>query len=243
MASLGPRADAAGGNGYRARMDPRARHRTGLLALSVAAGALVSACSTSGASDGAEQPSAALAVVRVEVQACGGGDVHRATGVAVGQNLVATVAHTFDRGVSFGLADDQGRSWGAKVVWLDTARDLALLRLSAPAPSWLPLGDDDDGRAVEVYTLASDQGLEVKPATVLQHVAATLDGEGKRAALELQASIESGDSGSPVVDTDGEVIGLVFATSRTDDRGWAIAASEIVTAMASVGTEPIPLFC
>ena len=202
------------------------------------------ACSSSVDSSDETQPGPEhQAVVRIQAEACAGTHELKATGVAVSDNVVATVAHTFDRASSFHVVDSTGRRDRADIIWLDVERDLALLRLVSPLSVWLPLGDSSDGAAVTVITAAPEDGLESRPATVLQHVAATLDGVGKRAALEIRAEIRSGDSGAPVINGDGEVVGIVFATVRDDNRGWAIAAEEVEAALAQPRGDPISLTC
>ena len=104
----------------------------------------------------------------------------------------------------------------------------------------------DDGAEVTIPTYADADGVAIKQATVLRSVSATLDGEGHRQAVELSASIDPGDSGAPVVDADGHAVGMVFASSRRDDRGWAVAAAELEAAIAAVadeGHEPPPSRC
>ncbi|MGF1597682.1 MAG: serine protease [Acidimicrobiales bacterium] len=183
------------------------------------------------------------AVVRVQVTGCGGLRQQRATGVALGDgSLVATVAHTFTEAEAVEVRHGE-RTLGAQVVWLDADHDVALLGLTGggvlPA---LPLGDAPDGAEVTVTTAAAD-AVAAKPATVLRHVDATLDGTGRRAALEIAAEIEAGDSGAPVTDDDGELIGIVFAASRDgDDRGWVVAAEELRDALARPHA-PVALTC
>ena len=82
----------------------------------------------------------------------------------------------------------------------------------------------------------------VRPVELLQRTEITLDGEGRRDSIKLGTAIEAGDSGAPVIDEEGRVIGLVFATSRTGDTGWAIAGSELVSVPELAGPV-IPLPC
>jgi S1-C subfamily serine protease len=77
---------------------------------------------------------------------------------------------------------------------------------------------------------------------VLRRVTASLDGVGQRAAIEIEADIRPGDSGAAVVDDDGRIAGLVFASSRVGERGWVVAASELSGALTSIG-EPLVLSC
>jgi S1-C subfamily serine protease len=46
-----------------------------------------------------------------------------------------------------------------------------------------------------------------------------------RPALELRTTVEQGDSGAPVLDLNGRVVGMVFAqASDRDDRAYALDA-------------------
>ena len=181
-------------------------------------------------------------VVRFQVDPCLGNHELTATGVAVSVDTIATVAHSFDQAEDFAIIDHTGQPHEGNLVWLDPERDLALVQTDGPL-SWLRLGVGADGDPVEVITAAPDNGLEAKAATIVQHVVATLDGAGERRAIEIEADIQGGDSGAPVINTDGEVIGLVFATVRDAERGWVLAASEIEAALAQPKDDLISLRC
>ena len=57
-----------------------------------------------------------------------------------------------------------------------------------------------------------------RPAGIRRAITATVRIEPapavRRAALELAADVEAGDSGAAVVDPHGRVVGVLFATSR-----------------------------
>jgi hypothetical protein len=203
--------------------------------------AAICGCAAAGPTEPTEPASA---VFRVDVVACDGNHLQRATAVAVAGDLAATVAHTFSSARSFELIDHAGQARAATIVLLDPGRDVALLRLDdATAPSLL-LGRGEDGGSVELIAAAADGTFTTKPAVILRHVDATLDGEGDRAALELEAEIEPGDSGAPLIDGEGRVVGIVFAAARSSEpRGWGIAASEVEDALARRSGEDVALSC
>lgn len=183
-------------------------------------------------------PDAEDAVARIEAESCGGIEVLEATAAAVGPNLLVTVAHTFDRVRGFDVVVSGGATTGAELVWVDTDRDLALLRTDDPLPQWLEFATAEEGEVTRLISAADPDGLTVKRAVVLDVTPVTLDGVGERQALQLEADIQSGDSGSPVINDAGELVGLVFATTRTAERGWAIAADEIEPVIDQTGDVP-----
>jgi S1-C subfamily serine protease len=65
--------------------------------------------------------------------------------------------------------------------------------------------------------------------TVRRLIVAHIGGQ-TRPALELSAAIEPGDSGAPVLDGDGRVLGVVFAeSSDREDLAYAVDARALPT--------------
>lgn len=185
------------------------------------------ACSDDRAGPGGE-------VFRVEIEACAGVSHQRATALAVGPDLVATAAHTLESARGAVLRSGDGSEFTTEIVYLDLDRDIALLAVDSTLTDVFEFAAAADGQEVTIRTHADPDGPEDKEATVLRSVNATLDGEGRRRAVELAASIDQGDSGAPVVNSDGRAVGMVFATSRRDDRGWAVAATELEAALTAL---------
>jgi S1-C subfamily serine protease len=58
----------------------------------------------------------------------------------------------------------------------------------------------------------------------------------RRAALELAADVAPGDSGAPVVDGRGRVVGVLFATSREREHtAYAVDATALGALLRNVG--------
>lgn len=192
-----------------------------------------------------------LATLRLELAQCVNGNQHRATAVAIGNNIVASVAHAFDNIESFELSDSVGNVYQAELIYLDNDKDISLISLSSDAPASLRLSDppEDPGDvAITFVTFADEDGPITKRAEVLRWVRVSLDGVGDRAGLELAADISAGDSGGPIIDSDGGLIGLVFASSKVGERGWGVAAAEISSALqasqdSGSEAEPVALNC
>jgi S1-C subfamily serine protease len=134
-----------------------------------------------------------------------------ATGFVAGPGRVVTVAHVLGGGrlVRAGGA--------ASVLRSDRRDDLAVLaapRVRAAAPR---RGAARAGEAVTVRVLRDGAARSLR-ATVRRTVTARLrplSGPVQvRPALELAAGVEPGDSGAPVLDGDGRVVGMVFARAN-----------------------------
>lgn len=189
----------------------------------------------------AEEPE--RAVVHLRAESCTDRGRSTATGVAVGETIIATVAHTFQDASSVRAIDVDETERPAEIIWLDEERDFALLRVEAPMPLWLPLGDAEDGEEVTVITARSNEPVQTRPASVVKHLTATFGGVGERATIELDAEIARGDSGAPVVNAEGQVIGVVFAVTRGESQAWVIAAKEIEAALAQPKGDLVSLNC
>ena len=130
-----------------------------------------------------------------------------------------TVAHVLE-GAS--RVEVQGRA--ATIVRSDPALDLALLRAPGVTGPAARFGDANG----DVRVLTTDG---VMRADVRRRVSARLvdqPGRPRRPSLELAATVSAGDSGAPVVNADGEVVGVVYARStRRGGTAYAVRVSHL----------------
>ncbi|MEM9561916.1 MAG: serine protease [Actinomycetota bacterium] len=180
---------------------------------------------------------------RVLIEPCRGRTANRAMAGAVAPDLLVTVAHSFsDAGPISIHQGDEDAALAADLVYLDADKDIALLRTRQPLDEHLELDEPDGPGPVGVLRFGEGDGtdgdlgrIEVDPAEILELVDATLDGEGRRAAARLEADIEPGDSGAPVVDPDGRMVAMVFASGRGGPIGWAVSGVELLEAVRLLG--------
>ena len=91
--------------------------------------------------------------------------------------------------------------------------------------------------------------LRRKPVEFNRRVRANIDdvylaGRVSRRALELGFDGGDGDSGAAVLNGDGVVVGMVFATSRSrEEVGYAVRVVEIHDVLAQVGELPRRTAC
>ncbi|MFJ8532694.1 MarP family serine protease [Streptomyces sp. NPDC093591] len=129
-----------------------------------------------------------------------------------------------------------GRSYESRVVLFDPERDVAVLYvpdLRAPV-----LGFDDDatrGDSAVVAGYPEDGDLNLQAATVANRVRATgqniyNDATVTREIYSIRSTVRPGNSGGPLLTTDGKVFGVVFARSTSDDEtGYVLTAAEVAS--------------
>ncbi len=190
-------------------------------------------------------------IYRVLARTCETNDLALATAVAVSDLLVVTVAHTLEQAASVEVEDGRGNRLPVEVAWLDAERDIALLQLPTASARWLTLGSAVEGDAASIVTIAEGEpdpgdagfAIETVMTEILRNVNITVEGAGARAGFELRGDIDLGDSGSPVLSPDGQLVGMVFGANRSEPRGWAVAAKEIEAALAQQEGGPVVLDC
>jgi serine protease Do len=121
----------------------------------------------------------------------------------------------------------------AKLVGADHETDLALLKVEADNLPTLPLGVKRPTRPGElVFAIGSPEGLQnSKTMGVVSSVWRQPDPESPMVYVQTDAPINSGNSGGPLVDLDGYIVGLnTFIMTKgggSEGLGFAIPASTI----------------
>jgi S1-C subfamily serine protease len=129
----------------------------------------------------------------------------------------------------------------AKVVHYDPDLDVAVLALEAdglPSLGFDAGAEPTDAVAVLGYPLDGPYDVQSGRIRAQQRLRSPdIYGEGAviREVLSLRALVRPGNSGGPVVSSDGRVVGLIFAASVTDDdTGYALTAEQ-VSESAAIG--------
>jgi serine protease Do len=125
----------------------------------------------------------------------------------------------------------------AKVIGRDVRLDIALLSLDVPRLSALPLGDSDDVQVGEWLVVLGNPFGEEVTASIGILSATGREGAGSLAAgrvmgyrtyLQTDARIHRGNSGGPVLDTAGQVVGIAVATGdRPGELSFAIPINRV----------------
>jgi len=160
------------------------------------------------------------------------------SGFVAGRGLIVTNAHVVAGSAAPVVTDERGRQYGSTVVAFDPRRDVAVLVIPGyPAPA-LPIATARPGAVGAVYGYPGGGPLDRSPARIGEVVTAVgTDITGRhsirRKVEVLAARLRPGDSGAPLVDRKGSVIGLAFAVDPVDvTTGYALAPAEVLPALA-----------
>ncbi|KPI03848.1 Colicin V production protein [Actinobacteria bacterium OK074] len=137
-----------------------------------------------------------------------------------------------------------GRSYDATVVLFDPDKDVAVLYVPGLSAPVLRLDDSAArGDSAVVAGYPEDGGLDLQAATVAGRINATgqniyNSGTVTREIYSIRSTVRPGNSGGPLLTTDGRVYGVVFARSTTDDEtGYVLTANEVDGDAASAATK------
>jgi S1-C subfamily serine protease len=165
-------------------------------------------------------------VVRVLGTACGLGV--EGSGWVAGPGLVVTNAH-----VVAGEDDTSVTTAGGAAVRYDPENDLALLHVDAELPQLTFAPDPTSGTAAAVLGYPENGPYAVAPARLGETrdtISEDSYGRGpiRRSITSLRGSVRSGNSGGPLVDDRGRVLGTVFAATTTGEPGGFAVPDEVV---------------
>jgi S1-C subfamily serine protease len=185
----------------------------------------------------------APSVARVSGSACD--RTVEGTAVLISDGLYLTSAHVVaGAGPDLQVRVPGGSDMAAVVVGFDANRDLALMKVLGGTGVPLRLGSAGVGDVGAVASVTSNLEVELIQYEVIRGITATgedIYGEdgAERRAVEVAANVKPGVSGSALVNGDGEVVGLVFAESRTRESTYAVDASEIESFMTEVDSDTV----
>jgi S1-C subfamily serine protease len=123
----------------------------------------------------------------------------------------------------------------ATVVLFDPATDVAVLAVPGLRRAALPFAPDeaDSGADALVVGYPEDGPFDVRPARVRSTIQARGQDIYGRQQVEreiyaLRALVRQGNSGGPLVDPQGRVIGVIFAAAADDPNiGYALTVDEV----------------
>jgi S1-C subfamily serine protease len=171
----------------------------------------------------------------VKIEGAAGNQGREGSGFAYAAQHVMTNAH-----VVAGIDNPTvrvggvGRAYPARVVFFDPRKDVAVLYVPDLRVPLLRFDDSAErGDSAVVAGYPQDGGLDLQAATVANRINAR--GQNiysssmvTREIYSIRSTVRPGNSGGPLLTTDGRVYGVVFARSTSDNEtGYVLTADEV----------------
>lgn len=161
-------------------------------------------------------------------------------GFVVGEDLIATNLHVIGEARRLEIETGDGqKSEVVEVTATDSHWDLALLRIAKKGFKILPLADSDEIKQGQpIVAMGNPEGLAF--SVVEGVVSAFPDMVNEIPMIRLAVPIEKGNSGGPLLNRQGQVLGLLtLKSARTDNLGFAMPVNELKRLIAK--PNPVPM--
>jgi len=188
---------------------------------------------------------ARTSVVRISGYACGLGV--EGSGWIVGPGLVVTNAHVV-AGIDRPEVDRRdGNGVEARVVSFDADNDVAILRVPALEGRPLEFADPERGEPAALLGFPGNGPFRATPVRMGRAAKIGVrDAYGRfrlgRTVVALRGNVEAGNSGGPVVNSDGMVIATIFGAREGSNDGYAVPNGQVSNALANAGP-PLDTAC
>ena len=160
------------------------------------------------------------------------------TGFLYGDDRLMTNAHVV-AGVDEPRVELNGEWVDATVVLYDPQTDVAVLALDDEGLQPLAFAEGAEGESVAILGYPQDGPYDQQPARIRDaQQLRSPDIYGNDAVVRdvysLRGLVRPGNSGGPIVNASGEVVGVIFAASVTDaDTGYALTTGQVADAAAA----------
>lgn len=168
------------------------------------------------------------------------------TGYAIGGNYIVTNNHVIDGAKTIsikGIKGDFNTGYTAEIVATDKVNDIAVLKISDNQFSGLGvipysvstrMADVGEDAFVLGYPLTQALGNEIKLTNGI--ISSRTGYQGDIATYQISAPVQPGNSGGPMFDSKGNVIGIVVAgVPGAENVGYAIKTSYLKILIESAG--------
>ncbi len=144
----------------------------------------------------------------------------RATGFLIdGKGFIVTNAHVVDRMKTIYVENNKGEYFAAKTIYSDAASDLAVLKINDTAFKTIynlpySINKSNSNLGEQIFTMGYPRSEIVYGEG---YVSAKSGNEGDSTAYQVSVSVNPGNSGGPVLNKHGEIIGIITSKNTTAD--------------------------
>lgn len=175
------------------------------------------------------------------------GTGYTGSGFAIDGRHILTNAHVIEGMNKVDVANEQLTA-PAEIVFVDPRNDIALLRVTAqPLPATAAFRDSYDihlGEDVIVLGFPLQGLLGTGPQATAGNVSALCGIGNDTSVLQFTAPIASGNSGGPILDQSGQVVGLVYSSlnkemvRNAENVNFGVKGTTVRSFLNTVGVDP-----
>lgn len=150
------------------------------------------------------------------------------SGFAIGPNSVITNSHVIDDANNIHIYSYDGKEYQAVIYLMNESFDIAVLSVEDANFVPLKIGDTSDIKAGdEIYAIGAPKNLSYTLTKgIISNVSRNI---GAYEYIQIDAAINSGNSGGPLLNESGEVIGVnSMKLSDAEGIGLSIPISDVV---------------
>lgn len=173
--------------------------------------------------------------------------ISAASGFFVSEDgFVVTNKHVVeDRAADYTVIANSGKRFPAKVLAQDPLQDIAILKVEGSNFAYIPLGNSDTlkvGQTAVAIGNALGEFQNTVSVGVISGLSRTIIASGSRGGserlsqvIQTDAAINPGNSGGPLLDLNGQAIGINTATAAgAENIGFALPINAVKKAIADV---------
>jgi S1-C subfamily serine protease len=175
----------------------------------------------------------------VRIRALGCNRIGTGSGFVLDDGLIVTNRHVVGQPREVAISTWDGRSFDATVDGIAQDADLAVIRVNAPGLPRATVREEPAiiGESIAVIGYPGGGGSTITTGRVLGFTDGPILGETVP-AIRVDAEVRPGNSGGPLIDTEGRVIGVIFALSGPGGAGLAVPVDVLIARLDRQGFQP-----
>lgn len=157
------------------------------------------------------------------------------SGFAIGENTIVTNAHVIENENDIAIYGYDGKIYRASLYLIDTSFDIAVLSVDGGTFFPLEIGDSDSIKVGDdIYAIGAPKSFDY---TLTKGVISNKSRKfGIYTYIQIDAAINSGNSGGPLLNAKGQVIGVnSMKMSDAEGIGLSIPISSVVSFIENRG--------
>ncbi len=157
------------------------------------------------------------------------------SGFAVGENCIVTNAHVIDNARSITVETYDGTKYKASVLGMNEHEDIAVLIVKDASFPYLDIADLSTMKTGDdIYAIGAPKGMAY--TLTKGGISAKERMIGNQSYIQIDAAINEGNSGGPLLNDAGQVLGMnTLKMSDSEGIGLAIPISRVCDYLKSLG--------